>query len=303
MIFQPRVPFLASSKRLAPFQRTRRRPLVLRFPLHDSQFPFKQNGRKTSLAKRRLERARANQILPNSFPTDLSVASSQSSSSHVIQDYYTEMMDEAHRESRQAEAEGNRDASRTFDSMLPNGMVWAEVTRGGRVTCVAFSRCDKTEKPSEHPLLMAIGTDDGTVTVVEIMDVPSSPLHKQIEFGSNQSRKIGTVKEHPREGTVRSVDFSPDGQWLIVGGDDCMACLLRVNLSEFPGLGLALSSVEMVQEFEREDRVYCVQFSPDGSKLALGGYDGIVAITSMEPPERIKKNRRLHREAPSCSSE
>lgn len=264
-------------------------PTSVALPSPHSQFPFQQNDRKISLAKRRLERARANQIFPNSFPTDLSVASSQSSSSNVIQDYYTEMMDEAHRESRQAEAEGNRDASRTFDSMLPNGMVWAEVSRGGRVTCVAFSRCDKDKKPSEHPLLMAIGTDDGTVTVVEIMDVPSSPLHKQIEFGSNQSRKIGTVKELPREGTIRSVNFSPDGQWLIVGGDDCMACLLRVNLSESLGLGLTLSSVEMVQEFEREDRVYCVQFSPDGSKLALGGYDGIVAITSMETPEMNKE--------------
>lgn len=264
-------------------------PTSVVLPSPRGQFTFQQGSRSSrqgSTAQRRLEKARANQICAsNSFPSDcLSITSSQSSSSHVIRDYYTEMMDEAHWESRQAEAEGKRDASRTFDSMLPNGMVWAEITRGGRVTCVAFSRCDTTEDATEHPLLMAIGTDDGTVAVVEIMDVPSSPLHKQIEFGSNQSKKIGTVKELPREGTVRSVDFSPDGRWLIVGGDDCMACLVRIGLKAFPGLGLALSSVEMVQEFEREDRVYCVQFSPDGSRLALGGYDGIVTIASMEPP-------------------
>lgn len=238
-------------------------PTSVVLPSPRSQFAFPHSSRRGSLAKRRLEKARAKQIRPNdSFPSDLSIASFQSSNSHVIQDYYTEMLDEAHRESRQAAVEGRLDASRTFDSTLPNGMVWAEVMRGGRVTCVALSRCDTTEKANEHPLLMAIGTDDGAVAVAEIMDLPSSPLHKQIEFGSNQSRKIGTVKEFPREGTVRSVNFSPDGKWLIVGGDDCMACLLRVNLSEFPGLGLALSSVDMVQEFEREDRVYCVQFSP-----------------------------------------
>ena len=266
-------------------------PTSVVLPSPKGHFTFHQgSSRQGSLAKRRLEKARANQIRPaDSFPSDISIASSRSSTSHTIQDYYTEMLDEAHRESRLAEEEGKRDASRTFDSMLPNGMVWAEIMRGGRVTAVAFSRCDLTDKAMKYPLLMAIGTNDGTVAVVEIMDVPSSPLHKQIEFGSNQSRKVGAVKELPREGTVRSVNFSPDGRWLIVAGDDCMACLLRIHLSEVHGLGLALSSVEMVQEFEREDRVYCVQFSPDGSRVALGGYDGIIAFLSIEAAERSEE--------------
>jgi len=282
-----------SRGKLSPISEGKTSPTSVLLPSPRGHFASRPS-RQGSIAQRRLEKARANQIRPtDSFPSDLSVASSQSSSSHIIQDYYTEMLDEAHRESRQAEAEGRRDASRTFDSMLPNGMVWAEITRGGRVTCVAFSRCDTTEDAKEHPLLMAIGTDDGTVAVVEILDVSSSPLHKQIEFGSNQSKKVGAIKEFPREGTVRSVHFSPDGRWLVVGGDDCMACLLRVNLSEFPGLGLALSSVEMIQEFEREDRVYCVQFSPDGSRLAVGGYDGIVAILSMETPESTAESTPL----------
>lgn len=261
-------------------------PTSVVLPSPRGQFAFSQgNRRQGSTAQRRLEKARANQIRPSdSFPSDLSIASSQSSSSHhIIKDYYTEMMDEAHRESQEAEAEGKRDASRTFDSLLPSGMVWAEVTRGGRVTCVAFSRCDTTEDAKKHPLLMAVGADNGTVAVVEILDIPSSPLHKQIEFGSNQSKKIGTVKELPREGTVRSVHFSPDGCWLMAAGDDCMACLMRINLKSFPGLGLSLSSIEVVQELEREDRVYCCQFSNDGTRVALGGYDGIVAIASMDP--------------------
>jgi WD40 repeat protein len=205
-----------------------------------------------------------------------------SSTSHIIQDYYTEMMEEAHRESRQAHAEGSRDLSRAFDAMLPSGMAWVELTRAGRVTCIACSRSDMQHGSMEQPLLIAVGTDDGTVAVMEVMDFPTSPLHKQIDFGSNRSKKIGNVIELPREGTVRSLDFSPDGRWLIVGGDDGTACLMQLTYRAFQGLEKALNSVEVVQEFEREDRVYCVQFSPVGFMLAVGGFDGMVTIASVE---------------------
>ena len=231
-------------------------------------------------SQRRLEKARSNQIRPTDAmsPSDtLSISSSRSSNQSVIQDYYTDMLDEAHRESQQANAEGQRDSSRSFDSMLPSGMVWTEISRGGKVTCVAFSRSSNKDAPQ----FMAIGADDGTVAIMEILDTPSSPLHKQIDFGSNRSKKTRLVKEFPREGTVRSLDFSQDGRWLAVGGDDCIACLMRLQVTAASGSENTVNSVEMVQEFEREDRVYSVQFSPDGSMLAVGGFDGMIAIMSV----------------------
>jgi WD40 repeat protein len=283
--------FLRSKPKVNPFPEGTTSPTSVLLPSPREETSRPRAFRNRTSSQRRLETAQSNQIQPNDsfIPSDLSITSSMSSTNHVIQDYYTEMMNEAHRESRQALFEGNRDVSRAFDAMLPSGMAWAEVTRAGRVTCIACSRSDVRDEAMGQPLLIAVGTDDGAVAVMEIIDIPSTPLHKQIDFGSNRSKKIGTVKELPREGIVRSLDFSSDGRWLVVGGDDGTACLMRLTFRAFPGLGNALNSVEVVQEFEREDRVYCVQFSPDGSLLAVGGFDGLVTIASVEQFDNSKE--------------
>lgn len=207
-----------------------------------------------------------------SLETASSVSSSNSIPSSRIKDYYTDMLDEASKESREDFCRV-RDVMRNFDAMLPSGVVWAEISRGAKVTCLTLS------KPvNDAPLLLAIGTDDGCVAVMEVWNEASSPRTVMYHRGS---KKHGAIRELMWEGTVRSLDFSPDGQWLAVGGDDSKACLVRVQFRRILDKAPTLNGIEVVTELEREDRVYTVKFSPNGNFLAVGGFDGQVAIASV----------------------
>lgn len=156
---------------------------------------------------------------------------------------------------------------RTFDAMLPSGVVWADVLKGSKVICVAFSK----PEDSSTPLLLAIGTEDGRVTVMEVLHDDS--------YRVRRSQTNGITKEMSREGKVRSLDFS--GDWLAIGGNDCTATLVNINFKADQNGNRMLHKLEVITELERVDRVYCVKFSPDGTYLAVGGFDGMVAICSI----------------------
>lgn len=84
----------------------------------------------------------------------------------------------------------------------------------------------------------------------------------------------------PRGGRIRSLDFSPDGSFLAVAGDDCICAICRLD---FAGQD-ELVHLQVVAEIPRVDRIYAIQFSPNGLYLAIGGFDGYVAIVSTERP-------------------
>ena len=129
-------------------------------------------------------------------------------------------------------------------------------------TC-ALSRQGPTLDRTRPPLFVAVGSEDGTVRVTELLE----------QDASSEKQRLGDSCEAQLEGRVRSLDFSPDGRYLAVGGDDCLCTVWRLYHQQQPRL-------EVACEFERVDRVYAVQFSPDGRYLAMGGFDGTVAIAT-----------------------
>jgi WD40 repeat protein len=194
-----------------------------------------------------------------------------------------------------------------FEANMNKGMIWAEVERDHAVLAVALSR----QKPTLHhgggassahtppPLFLAVGTETGTVTVTELLDDSTSPLLNMARAGgagtssSSSSARLGsTVSIAPFRGggRIRSLDFSPHGNYLAVAGDDCICAICRLDFVGQDYSSSQLTHLQVVAEISRVDRIYAVQFSPNGAVLAIGGFDGIVAIVSMEqqqqPPPR-----------------
>jgi WD40 repeat protein len=188
-----------------------------------------------------------------------------------------------------------------FEANMNKGMIWAEVERDHAVLAVALSR----QKPLLHrgggasahtppPLFLAVGTETGTVTVTELLDDSTSPLVTRALSSSPSAARLGsTVSITPFPpttrgggggggGRIRSLDFSPNGKHLAVSGDDCICAICHLD---FVGGGeyssQQLTHLQVVAEISRVDRIYAVQFSPNGAYLAIGGFDGTVAIVSM----------------------
>lgn len=181
-----------------------------------------------------------------------------------------------------------------------NGMVWVEISRKAPVTALAMSRTrDKTPSmvPSlstldaSRPLLMAVGDEDGMVTVTEIVDEHRSPSIPS--ENSSSLRKFGETLEFPLQGRIRSVDFSPDDRYLIVGGDGCLATILLIVLDPATS---ELCDLRVLHQVERVDRIYSVQFHPIGAQLSIAGYDGKVAIGSVEDVLSSKPDRKTFKE-------
>jgi WD40 repeat protein len=178
-----------------------------------------------------------------------------------------------------------------FDAAISRGTVWAELDCQGTCSALALSRQQPTLNRTTPPLFLAVGSVSGIVTVTELLD-DSSPT---IAFGvdndcdSQNEQRLGKTLQLQFEGRIRTLDFSPDGRYLAVGGDDCMCSVVSLDHDSNTGI----LRLQVVAEFERVDRVYAVKFSPDGKYLAVGGFDGAVAIAATrdiaesEDPELI----------------
>jgi WD40 repeat protein len=186
-----------------------------------------------------------------------------------------------------------------FEANMSKGMIWAEVERDNAVLAVALSRQKPTlRRSTPPPLFLAVGTENGSVTVTELLDDSSlSPLLMSrvgVGAAAAASRLGSTVSlTRCRGGRIRSLDFSPNGNFLAVAGDDCTCAILRLDYhstannaadddDDYP----SLQQLHVVAEIARVDRIYAVQFSPNGAYLAIGGFDGNVAIVSMEQQQQ-----------------
>jgi WD40 repeat protein len=181
------------------------------------------------------------------------------------------------------------DLNSEFDSLVSNGRIWVEVGRATKVTAIAMSRT--TSHRSNSPLLMAVGGEDGIVTTTEILDEQQVYVPSQGDSSVNGSsvessrRNFGETLEFPIHGRIRSIDFSLDGQYLAIGGDGCSACILRIIFSE----GGTLKNLEMFLCIERVDRIYSVQFNPNGSVVAMAGVSSVVKKLVMIRYTRSRK--------------
>jgi WD40 repeat protein len=180
-----------------------------------------------------------------------------------------------------------------FNATTSRGVLWAAAATQDHtpVTTVTWSRCSPTLQCAAPPLYVAFGTEAGLVQVQEARTtppVPSSlvlsrdPKHQGTATSKNNTSKLGPVVAVTRGSRTRSIDFSRNGQYLAVGGDDCICAVYRVIHEPTPDDPDGESKLRLVPlvEISRVDRVYAVQFRPDGKYLAIGGFDGTVAIVA-----------------------
>jgi WD40 repeat protein len=181
------------------------------------------------------------------------------------------------------------DLNSEFDSLVSNGRIWVEVARATKVTAIAMSRTPSDR--SKSPLLMAVGGEDGIITITEILDeqqiyVPSHGDSSVNDSSVESSRRnFGETLEFHGRGRIRSIDFSLDGQYLAIGGDGCTAYILRIIFAE----GDTLENLEMLFCIERVDRIYSVQFNPNGSVVAMAGVSSVVNESVISRYTRLQK--------------
>eukprot|EP00934_Nitzschia_sp_Nitz4_P005373 Nitzschia sp. Nitz4//scaffold14_size191712//125738//128560//NITZ4_001737-RA/size191712-snap-gene-0.139-mRNA-1//1//CDS//3329536969//5363//frame0 len=164
------------------------------------------------------------------------------------------------------------------------GMVWVEFEQNEIVTAVAMSRNPESRLkvgPSNRlrPLLMAIGDQAGKVSITEIIDEQRHPLSQGLEQGPAQDsslfQQFGETLEVSTPGRIRDMAFSPNGDYLVVGGDECVASVFLIVVDP---TNQKLRDLRLLKQVERVDRIYSVQFHPMNGLLALAGFDGKVAV-------------------------
>ncbi|MEZ5997327.1 MAG: AAA family ATPase [Hyphomonas sp.] len=134
-----------------------------------------------------------------------------------------------------------------------------------RVPSMAFS--------PTAPLLMTSGEDQR----LSLWDISTS----QPQLLWTQGDVHGTA--------IHGIAFSRDGQLLASGGGDYMAKIWRVADMVATGLGTDEVEAEPLDPVAtlkgHSDSVFSVAFSPDGKRLASGGYDRVIRIWNLEPLE------------------
>merc|ERR1712113_1026809 len=105
---------------------------------------------------------------------------------------------------------------------------------------------------------------------------------------------IVMITEIPRLGLILDIDWTSVGSLLAIGGSDKKVAVISVydtknesyvddegSTSSY-SIGSTVGPWEVAGEIQRSSSVQCVKWSPNGSRLAVGGYEGTVAIVDIE---------------------
>uniref|UniRef100_A0A7S4EQY9 Anaphase-promoting complex subunit 4-like WD40 domain-containing protein n=1 Tax=Pseudo-nitzschia australis TaxID=44445 RepID=A0A7S4EQY9_9STRA len=164
------------------------------------------------------------------------------------------------------------------ENMNSRGHIWKEITSESNITALAMNRLTSNSSYLQSgPLMLAMGDENGTILITQIMD---EGLHKMGDKDSDDSSLESNTDlengalEFSIDGRVRSLDFG-SSEHLVVGGDGCYAWIMKIVFDES---SQTLQEIKVVQKIERIDRIYAVSFSIDQKFLAVGGFDGRVAI-------------------------
>lgn len=182
----------------------------------------------------------------------------------------------------------NEDGPRlNFDAA--QGMIWKEISRDHKVTAIAMSRTtDVAHSLQTYPLMMAMGDEQGNIVLTQIIDelVAAASPGGQSSWPDTQLDLLPSeALKYSIDERVRSLDFA-NGGYLAVGGDGCSALILEIILD---GSNQRLKDLVPIYKVERVDRIYAVRFSPDNRYLAVGGFDGMVALIPMEEVWKTNK--------------
>ena len=113
--------------------------------------------------------------------------------------------------------------------------------------------------PDTDRAMFAIGNDQGRIEL----------------WNWNSRQQITSFVAHPRNSSINSLAFSPDGQILVSGGDDCMVNIWYVYRNESPKIG------------QHAGKVRTVAFSPDGKLVASGDDSGLIKVWDVETMENV----------------
>jgi len=249
-----------------------------RVPTTTSRIP-KEAARHSRAYQARLEKARHLQMALQRTPSQQSIEDSSASSPSRQDDDRSDPYGPSVRYSLSAESHTTQHSQLNdeFEASVSKGMIWAEMECSDRVLAVCLSRRKPSLNLSTPSLYLAVGSEDGKVTVTELLD--DSSLTTSLSLGS--SRRLGPCLSIYREGRIRSIDFSPDGMYLAIGGDDCNCAIYQLEYHQTEDTE-KLCDLELCAEIQRVDRVMAVHFCPFARYLAVGGYDGTVAIISVD---------------------
>ena len=179
-----------------------------------------------------------------------------------------------------------------------HAFLWKEITCEENVTAVAMNRTSFDDSSLEslsqrvNPLMLAMGDEKGKIVITQIIDdkvlLRGDGDRKDTSTQSNMN-VCSEVLEFSIEGRIRSLDFGTY-EHLVVGGDGCYAWILQIIVHPFCQTP---NSIVVVHKLERIDRIYAVRFSYDQRFLAVGGFDGKVALvpmTSVWNKEEVKRD-------------